>query len=164
MLFGLLYVGQAGVMVVGGCTGVVPLLLRRENLTTWNWSTFTFQSMAMGDSKTKLKISTLAADQITKQASTKKSAYWLSENCGILTQLDWTQRMEEQFPHISSCSYVSTCGSTGNFSVLSSLLQELGDQMELERISKLEYLMRTKEHWPNLDQSGSNPKAEGVVG
>ena len=43
---------------------------------------------------------------------------------------------------------MSTCGSTGNFSVLTSLLQELGDQMELERISKLEYLMRTKEHGP----------------
>ena len=42
-------------------------------------------------------------------------------------------------PSLPSMLVISTCGSTGNLSVSTSPLQDLGDQLELERISKLEY-------------------------
>ena len=58
---------------------------------------------------------------------------------------------------------ISACGSPGNFSVSTLLRQELGDHVELEGISKLEYLMRTNRH-NNSGQSESNPNAGGQLG
>ena len=66
-------------------------------------------------------------------------------NCGILTGLDWTRGTGEQ-TLTSLHVVISTCGPTVTLSVSTSPLRVLGDQTELERISKLEYLMRTKEH------------------
>ena len=48
-------------------------------------------------------------------------------------------------PSLPSMLVISTYGSTGNLLLSTSLLEGLGDQIELERISKLEYSMRTKD-------------------
>ena len=60
------------------------------------------------------------------------------KNCGILTWLERTWETGEQ-TLTSLRVVISTCGSTANLSMSTSPLQELGDQIELAGISKLEY-------------------------
>ena len=118
-----------------------------RNLTLWAKSTFTFQSMAMEDFENKHGTQFWWQTKLWNEHLLKLPTNWLHVNRGILTQLDWTLGTEEQTLtslHVTICTY----GSTRNFLVVTSLLQELRDQVELERISKLEYLMRTKEQRP----------------
>ena len=145
MLFGLLYEKAAGVMVVGGCTGLVPLLLWRE---TWllELKHFHFFNPWLWKIPKQPKSIKLVYNHFIETSVIQELANWLRE-LWYFDLVGLNSRERGTNPHFTLCGQIHLWINK-EFPVFTSLFQELGDQLELERISKLDYVMRTKEHKP----------------